>query len=278
MSAQDVAVTVRDDRVLPLTRGVAYAIVPFLVVAFAVLYPWPDDTGRLFAWRIRPTMTAMMLGSAYLGGAYFFLRAARAAAWHTVKGGFVPVGVFASLMGVTTIVYWGKFNHQHVAFWLWALLYFTTPFLIFWVWLRNRRYDAPAADGDVLLAPLVARVIGVVGALALVMGLYLFLLPGTAVRSWPWLLTPLTARVLGAIFCLGLAGTGAFVDRRWSSARLPLQVALVMLTLILVAGVRAHAEFDPANALTWLFAAGFGGVTVALAIVYRRMQRRAGAA
>ena len=50
-----------------------------------------------------------------------------------------------------------------------------------------------------------------------------------------------------------------------------------MLTLILVAGVRARAEFDPANPLTWLFAAGFGGATAAIAIVYRRMQRRAGA-
>ena len=56
-----------DDRVLPLTRGIAAAIVPFLVVAFAVLYPWPGDTDRLFAWHIRPTMTAMVLGSAYLG-------------------------------------------------------------------------------------------------------------------------------------------------------------------------------------------------------------------
>jgi hypothetical protein len=28
-----------DDRVLPLTRGIAAVIVPFLVVAFAVLYP-----------------------------------------------------------------------------------------------------------------------------------------------------------------------------------------------------------------------------------------------
>jgi hypothetical protein len=28
----------RDDRVLPLTRAVAYAIVPFLLAAFAVLY------------------------------------------------------------------------------------------------------------------------------------------------------------------------------------------------------------------------------------------------
>src|SRR5207237_4114475 len=55
----DVEAPARDDRVRPLTRGVAYGIVPFLVVAFAVLYPWPDDTGRLFAWPIRPTMTAM---------------------------------------------------------------------------------------------------------------------------------------------------------------------------------------------------------------------------
>ena len=236
MSAQDVGIATRDDRVRPLTRVVAYAIVPFLIVAFAVLYPWPGYAGRLFAWRIMPTVTAMVLGSAYFGGAYFFVRAGRATAWHTVKGGFLPVGVFASLMGIATILHWGRFNHGHVAFWLWVLLYFSTPFLIFWVWLRNRRYDAPTADDDVLLPRL-------------------------------------TARVLGAIFCLGLAGIGAFADRRWSSARLPFQVALVMLTLILIAGVRGYAQFDPANVLTWLFAVGFIGVTVAVAAVYRRMQR-----
>ena len=82
----------RDDRVLPMTRWVSFAIVPFLVVAFAVLVPWPTDTGRLFAWDIEPTITPMILGSVYLGGAYFFVRATRAQHWHTVKGGFVPVG------------------------------------------------------------------------------------------------------------------------------------------------------------------------------------------
>jgi hypothetical protein len=276
MSARNFEVRVRDDRVQPFTRVVAYAIVPFLVVAFAVLYPWPDDTGRLFAWRIVPTITAMVLGSAYLGGAYFFVRTARATAWHTVKGGFLAVGVFASLMGIATILHWGKFNHHHVAFWLWALLYFTTPFLIFWVWLRNRRHDAPAAVGEALLPPFVATVIGVVGILALVMGLFLFLAPTSVAGWWPWPLTPLTGRVLGAIFSLGLAGIGALVDRRWSSARLPFQVAVVMLTLILVAGVRAHAQFDPANVFTWLFAAGFAGVTVAMAAIYRRMQHPRG--
>src|SRR5258707_12599850 len=114
----------RDDRVRPLTRGVSLAIVPFLLVAFAVLYPWPTDSGRLFAWQIRPTLTAMVLASAYLGGAYFFLRAGFARSWGSVKAGFVPVGVFASLLGVATIVHWNKFLHTHVAFWLWAGLYF----------------------------------------------------------------------------------------------------------------------------------------------------------
>jgi hypothetical protein len=248
--------------------------VPFLVVAFVVLYPWPGDTDRLFAWPIQPTMTAMVLGSAYLGGAYFFVQAARARSWHTVKAGFVPVAVFASLLGIATILHWNRFHHGDVAFWLWVLLYFTTPFLIALVWLRNRRHDAPADAGDLLLPMLAARVIAAIGMLALVTGLFLFLAPAAAMALWPWSLTPLTARVLGAVSCLGLAGIGAPFDRRWSSARLPFQVAGVMLTAILVAGVRAHNELDPGNVLTWLLAAGFVGVTVVLAALYWRMEAR----
>lgn len=115
--------------------------------------------------------------------------------------------------------------------------------------------------------------IGGIGVLALAMGLFLFLAPAAAIRIWPWHLTPLTARVLGAIFCLGLAGIGAPIDRRWSSARLPFQVAATMLALIIVAGICARTEFDPSNALTWVFAAGFVGLAAALIMVYARMER-----
>ena len=273
VSTRDVEATPRDDQVEPLTRGVAYAIVPFLVVAFAVLYPWPGDTGRLFAWRIMPTVTAMVLGSAYLGGAYFFIRVARARAWHTVKAGFVPVGLFASLMGISTILHWSRFNHARLAFWLWVLLYFTTPALIFLVWLRNRRHDPPPVDGEAQLPPAAAWAIGAVGALAAGTAAFLYLAPGVAAGWWPWALTPLTARVLGAIFCLGSAGLGALVERRWSSARIPFQVAGVMLVLILVAAVRGYAQFNPARPLTWTFLVGFIAVMVALAATYRRMER-----
>ena len=81
----------RDDRVLPYTRGLSLFITPFLLAAFVVLYVFPDDTGRLFAWTIHPTMTAMVLASAYLGGAYFFVRAAWARRWNALRTGFAAV-------------------------------------------------------------------------------------------------------------------------------------------------------------------------------------------
>lgn len=263
------------DRVLPATRLLAAVIIPFLVLAFAVLYPWPSDTRRLFAWQIKPSMSAMVLGSVYLGGAYFFLRAVRARQWHTVAGGFLPVGTFASLMGVATILHWDRFLHGNVAFWLWVALYFSTPFLVLAAFLRNQREYPPGTAGDVLLPPVAARAIVVGGGLSVAMGAFLYLLPHRAISIWPWQLTPLTARMLGAIFALGLAGLGAARERRWSAARILLQVACVMLVLILLAGLRAHREFDSANVLTWLFAVGFVGTTVAAVLFYVRMESRA---
>ncbi|HST49676.1 hypothetical protein [Jatrophihabitans sp.] len=266
----------RTDRVLSPTRVLAAVIIPFLVLAYAVLYPWPSDTKRLFAWQIKPSMSAMVLGAVYLGGAYFFLRVVRARQWHTVAGGFLPVGTFASLMGITTILHWGRFLHGNLAFWLWVGLYFSTPFLVFAAFVRNQREYPPSTGGnDVLLPPVAAGSIVVAGALSLAMSAYLYLFPHQAISFWPWQLTPLTARMLGAIFALGLAGLGAARERRWSAARVLLQVACVMLVLILIAGVRAYREFDSGNPLTWLFAAGFVGTTVAAMLLYVRMEARA---
>ena len=272
----DIESVSKDDAVLPVTHALAAFIVPFLVVAFVVLYGFPDDTERLFAWTINPTMTPMTLGAVYLGGAYFFLRAFRATAWHTVKGGFVAVGSFASLMGVATIIHWDRFNHGHVAFWLWGGLYFTTPFLVWGVWLANRRRGDTAGPDDLVLPPAARFGMAATGALAVAAGLFLFLLPKKAIDVWPWALTPLTSRVMGAVFMLGIAGLGVLADTRWSAARLMLQVQAFMLTLILLAGFRARSEFDASNALTWLLLAGFLTATAAAIAVSVAMDARGG--
>lgn len=267
--------TRRDDRVLPVTKALSVVIVPFLVLAWFVLYPWPGDTDRLFAWAIKPTFTAMLLGSVYLGGAYFFVRAALADQWHTIKAGFPPVTTFATLMGVSTLLHWDKFNHHRVAFWLWVGLYFTTPFLVFGVWLVNRARQTPAGPGEALVALPVARLIGAIGVLAAATSAFCFLLPARAIQVWPWTLTPLTARVMGAVFALGIAAIGAFAERRWSAMRIMVQVEVVMLALIAVAAVRAHSEFDTSRPLTWAMAAGLVLLLGGSVGLYARMSRSA---
>ena len=268
------AVVVARDRVLPSTRVLSIVIIPFLLVAFVVLYFWPsaDDTARLFAWRIVPGFTSMALASAYLGGAYFFLRAAWAKQWHTVGGGFIPVALFASLMGIATITHWDKFIHTNVAFWLWATLYFTTPVLVIAIWLLNRRQRSEPSAGDLLLSPSTALLFGALGIAASVTSLFLFLLPSVAIAIWPWTLTELTARVTGAIFALGVAGLGAFADKRWTSVRILLQVAALMLGLFLISAVRSRGDFDTSKPLTWIFAAGFTALAAGVAILYLRME------
>ena len=89
----------RDDRVLGYTRVLSAVIIPFLLTAFVVLYLFPGDTKRLFAWSINCPLTAMVLASAYLGGAYFFIRVLREPHWSAVKTGFISVALFASLLG-----------------------------------------------------------------------------------------------------------------------------------------------------------------------------------
>jgi hypothetical protein len=43
-------------------------IVPFLFVAFVLLYLFPDDTRHWWAWDVQPTLTPLMMGAGYIAG------------------------------------------------------------------------------------------------------------------------------------------------------------------------------------------------------------------
>jgi hypothetical protein len=264
----------RDDRVLAYNRVLSLVIVPFLLVAFALLYFFPGDTKQLFAWTIKPTMTPMVLASAYLGGAYFFLRVVHETHWNVVKTGFLSVTLFASLLGIATIIHWDKFNHRHVAFWLWSGLYFTAPFLVFGGWLANRRFAAPAGIDETRLGDVARWTVALIGVLAIVQGFVMFLAPEWVSGIWPWSLTPLTCRVLGAIFCLGSAGVSVLVDSRWTSVRLMLQVGVLMVTLMLLAAVRGRSELNTGRPLTWVLLAGFVGILLGSAYLWVQLEIR----
>ncbi len=260
----------RSDRVLPETRWVAGLVIPFLVAASIILYFFPHNTATLFAWEIKSPMTAMMLGSAYTGGIYYFSGMLMTRQWHRIKVGLLPVTTFATVLGITTILHWDKFNHGTLPFYAWSSLYFTTPFIVFGLWLRNRGQDTDQLDGcDAIVSQSLRLVIGIVGATTLAIAIFLFLNPALMIQLWPWTLTPLTSRVMAAMFSLpGIVGLGMAMDSRWSSAQIILQSQGFSILLILIAVFRTRADFDWATPGSWLFTLGLGGMLAGIIIFY----------
>src|SRR5437868_7104885 len=209
----------RSDHVLPATRVLAIVIVPFLVVAFVLLYLFPGDTGRWFAWEVKPRMTPLLMASGYLAGAYFFTRVALARSWHRVHVGFLPITAFTLFMAIATLSHLDRFDHGHTAFWVWLLLYVTTPVLVPLAWWRNRATDPGSVepDGDFLLSGRVRALLVTAAVAQFAVAAVLLVSPSTMIAIWPWRLTPLTAQVVAAWFALpSVVALMMAVDARWS--------------------------------------------------------------
>jgi hypothetical protein len=265
-----------DDRILGSTRVVAALIIPFLVMAFVILYLLPDSTDRLFAWTIMPQMSALLMGAGYASGIYFFARVLRASRWHWVGRAFLPLTVFVSWLELVTLLHWDRFHHGHIAFVAWTAIYTLTPLLLPALWLRNRGADPGTPDvGDVIVPFGVRILMALVGGVELAVAISMFLLPLRVIDLWPWMLTPPSARAIGGWFALhGVVGLALAGESRWSGMRIMLHTQMIALALILVAVVRAWRDFNATNPLTWVFVIGTGFWLVVLAAVHIGLDAR----
>jgi hypothetical protein len=261
------------DRIHLLTRVVAAIVIPFLVLAFVILYFFPDQSGERFAWAIKPHMMAMFIGAGYIGGAYLFVRTALGSPWHRVAPGFLPVTAFTLSMLVVTVLHWARFDIRHFPFQLWLILYVVTPFLVPYLWIRNRVEDTGAPEEEDAVVPAVARWgMTLVGAVIAVFALIGLISPSTLLGLWVWTLTPLTTRILSGWFSL-LAVGGLTIGReiRWSAWKVGLVSIGLWHALILVAAILNPADF-PGGVVNWytvLVALGLVGM-VGLVLYMRR--------
>jgi hypothetical protein len=271
--------TERDDRVLPATRALAAFIVPFLAVAFFLLYMFPNDTKHWFAWEIHPAMTPLVMGAGYIAGSYFFVAVAIERRWHRVHVGFLPITAFTIFLAIATFSHLDRFDKDHVAFWIWTGLYVTTPILVPLAWLNNRRTDPGTPEpGEAPLPRNVRRGLLAAGALQSAIALLLLLFPSTMIDIWPWKLTPLTAQVLGGWFALpGVVALMMGIDGRWSAIRITLNSQLLGIALILVGAARDWDSFDSGSVWSYVFVGGLGVLfagLLALALYMRGRSRR----
>ena len=266
-----------EDRVLPFTRVLAYVLIPFLVAASFLLIVLPGGTEQHFAWTIQPPLTAMLLGSAYAGGIWFFIQVAVQRRWHRVRHGFPAVLLFATLLAIATFVHWDRFHFGHVSFITWVVLYVTTPVLVLVALILNLREGDRMPEGDDVEIPAPWRwVLALVGAAATVTGLVLFALPSLLIDAWAWDVTPLTARIVGAVLTLpGMVNVWMLWDDRWSAFRRVFQAQLVSLAFILIAIAVRFGDFAWERPAAWLFATGIVVSAAVYTLFYVSLERRA---
>ena len=278
--------TGRDDRVLPETRWVSLTLSIILVLAVAVLWGTPDRTEDRWAWTIRPDMTPIFIGSVYAGGAFFFARVFFARRFHPVAPGLLGAIVLTSLILITTLVHWERFNHGDaplagaLAFYGWVAIYGLAPVLLAFLFVRNRRTDARRPETEDTEVPRSARLAAQVIAVLAVAGAALLLLfPSTAIDVWPWDLTPLTSRVLGCcVAAIAAVMFGVSTDARWSGWRFVIQTLLVFAVFLLIGTLRSWSDLDEDNALTWVYLGSVVGGLVVLVALYSAQERRSRAA
>jgi len=252
-----------------LTRAVAGAICLILLDAAQLLFLYPDRTDTLWAWKLQPEVTAMVLGSVYAGGAYFFGRIVFGAPWPRVAAGFPAVIVFVWMAGIATLLHLDRFTKDSVPFAAWVALYVVTPFLVPWLVARNHRlYGGPS--GPPLPRALTAA-LGAVGGALLALGVLFLIVPDVAIDAWPWPLTPLTARVTGAVLAMyGTVWLALAVHRTWAGARIPLQAHAIGLALLLLGVARGEEVVDWGNALAIVIVGAAAAMLVVSALLSRR--------
>jgi hypothetical protein len=235
----------RDDRILPFTRAVAVIVVPFLWLAFLILFFYPDSSGERFAWSIKPHMTALYMGAGYFGGSWLFINAIFGKRWHRIQGGFLPITTFTWFMMIATFLYWDRFVHENLGFILWLVLYVVTPFLVPVIWFVNRKTDPKEPEEKDAVIPSTVRWIPkLFSAFILIFVVAGIVKPALIIQIWPWKLSPLTELVMcGWISLLGMGGFIMSNESRWSGWKVPLESITVWHVLVLIGAAMNISDF-----------------------------------
>ena len=246
-----------------LTRAVAGFLVLILADAAQLLTFYPGRTETLWAWTIQPPLTAMLLGSAYVGGGYFFARVLFGAPWERVAAGFPPIVLFVWMAAIATAIHLDRFHEDSLPFAAWAALYVVTPVGVPLLYLRNR--------GPLTGPPLgraVRTSLGIAGGAVVAAALALFAFPDLGIDNWPYPLTPLTTRITAAVLALyGAVWVSVALHGTSTAARIPLQSHALALVVLLVAVARGEDPVDWGNAIAPALVAGAAAMAAVSALL-----------
>ena len=119
------------------------------------------------------------------------LFAAREQAWANIRVAIAAVAIFVPVMLITTLLHLDRFHFNATeatalaGAWAWIIVYVVVPFLLVAVLVLQSRVPGGDPPGTMPIAAPLRVLIGVNGAVALVVGLVLFLAPQALFDFWP---------------------------------------------------------------------------------------------
>lgn len=232
-------------------RAILYIGGFFVLVAGLQLWLFSARTDEIFAWTIASQMSAAFIGSFYWAAAVLALMSARQETWSRARLGVPGVLVFVWLTLLATLLHLDLFHLATRQFtatgaaWAWLVIYVAEPPLLLLAYVLQLR----AAGGNPpRLDPLPRGyrvLLAGTGAVLLVLGAGLFLVPLDIGAAWPWQLTELTGRAIGA-WLVAVAGLLAAMWWENDCSRIRLGTYL-LVTFPVLAGIaiaRYATELD----------------------------------
>lgn len=177
---------------------VFFGVVAILSVGIA-----PQNSDTNFAWPIKPSVGAAMIGGFYMGVALIMVLALFAKRWEMVRVIVIPAILFTSIELIVTFLHWSRFSVGTLPFNIWFASYLLPPpiFLACYLWQQSRSgpmtFDNPLPGG-------IRVALMVLGALLVFEGFFALFYPQWLVGSFPFQIGPITARALaGWLVALG---------------------------------------------------------------------------
>jgi hypothetical protein len=222
------------------------------------LFILSERTADYFAWTINPPLTAAFFGAFYWTALVLAFLSARKHDWASARIGVAGVFLFVTLTLITTLMHADRFHFDSdktsaaIAAWTWLAIYIIDPLLVLGFGVLQLRTPGVDPPRSAPLAQWFRAAMSMQGAIVLVLGIALFVVPTRADDLWPWTLSPLTARAAASwLIGMGVILLQATWENDWERVEAGLNSYIVLGVLQLIALARYSDTLDWGTAQSW---------------------------
>ena len=191
-------------KTIPGMRLLLY-VASFLVLSVGIsLFFLSEKTDVYFSWTINPPLTAAFLGAGYLASFLLEFLSARERIWARTRPAVPGVWAFTFLTLIITLIHLERFHFDSPLFitkagtWVWLGVYVSVPIAMGILWVNQIRQPGDEPTRKNPLPTWLQATLFLQGAMMILVGSAMLLLPEMMIPIWPWKLSVLTSQAIGA--------------------------------------------------------------------------------